>query len=117
MEEQILSGDIQEKPKKEKKQRKESLLFKYGVIAFLEILVIVSVFLVFLSRNIKSPIKMIYDESIEFFLDSAVDNVKSWFDNQVTVMNIFQKSVVDPVDNPEHIKNRIHISYLCKINF
>ena len=49
MEEQILSGDIQEKPKKEKKQRKESLLFKYGVIAFLEILVIISVFLVFLS--------------------------------------------------------------------
>ena len=107
MEEQILSGDIQEKPKKEKKQRKESLLFKYGVIAFLEILVIVSVFLVFLSRNIKSPIKMIYDESIEFFLDSAVDNVKSWFENQVTVMNVFQKSVVDPVDNPDHIKNRI----------
>ena len=107
MEEQILSGDIQEKPKKEKKQRKESLLFKYGVIAFLEILVIISVFLVFLSRNIKSPIKMIYDESIEFFLDSAVDNVKSWFENQVTVMNVFQKSVVDPVDNPDHIKDRI----------
>ena len=107
MEEQILSGDIQEKPKKEKKQRKESLLFKYGVIAFLEILVIISVFLVFLSRNIKAPIKMIYDESIEFFLDSAVDNVKSWFDTQVTVMNVFQKSVVDPVDNPDHIKNRI----------
>ena len=107
MEEQILSGDIQKKPKKEKKQRKESLLFKYGVIAFLEILVIISVFLVFLSRNIKAPIKMIYDESIEFFLDSAVDNVKSWFDTQVTVMNVFQKSVVDPVDNPDHIKNRI----------
>ena len=50
---------------------------------------------------------MIYDESIEFFLDSAVDNVKSWFENQVTVMNVFQKSVVDPVDNPDHIKNRI----------
>ena len=113
MEEQILSGDIQEKPKKEKKQRKESLLFKYGVIAFLEILVIISVFLVFLSRNIKSPIKMIYDESIEFFLDSAVDNVKSWFENQVTVMNVFQKSVVDPVDNPDHIKDRIqHMVHL-----
>ena len=82
-------------------------MFKYGVIAFLEILVIISVFLVFLSRNIKAPIKMIYDESIEFFLDSAVDNVKSWFDTQVTVMNVFQKSVVDPVDNPDHIKNRI----------
>ena len=99
---------VKEKPvKKEKKQRKESLLFKYGIIAFFEILTIISVFLVFISSNIKAPIKTIYDESIQNFLDSAVDNVKSWFDNQVNVLNVFQRSVVDPVDNPEHIKQRI----------
>ena len=39
---------VKEKPaKKEKRQRKESLLFKYGIIAFFEILTIVSVFLVY----------------------------------------------------------------------
>ena len=93
---------VEEKPevKKEKKKRKESLLIKYGAIAFLEILAIISVFLIFITRNIKAPIKTIYDESIENFLDSAVDNVKSWFENQVTVMNVFQRAVVDAVDNP-----------------
>ena len=93
--------------KKVKKERKESLLFKYGVIAFLEIFAFISVFLVFMSRNIKAPIKGIYDESVENFMDSAIDNVKMWFDNQVTIMNVFQRSVVDPVDNPNHIINRI----------
>ena len=109
MEEEILENqrEVEVEVKKEKKQRKESLLFKYGVIAFLEILGFISVFLIFISRNIKAPIKSIYDESVDNFLDSAVDNVKSWFDNQVTVMNVFQKAIVDPVDNPDHIKDRI----------
>ena len=98
--------EIQE-TKKEKKQRKESLLFKYGVVAFLEILVIISVFLVFITRNIKAPIKSIYDESVQNFLDSAADNVEAWFENQVTIMNVFQRAVVDATDNPEDIKKRI----------
>jgi|GEM_PF-1553904 len=107
MADQILDNDNNSRGKKEKKQRKESLLVKYGVIAFLEILGFISVFLVFMSRNIKAQIKQIYDDSIENFLDSAVDNVKMWFENQVTVMNVFQRAVVEPVDNPENIKHRI----------
>ncbi len=91
-----------------KKKRKESLLVKYGVVAFLEILTLISVFLAYTTHSIKAPIKSIYDESIENFLDSASDNVRSWFENQVTVMNVFQRSVVDPVDTPEHIKSRIN---------
>ena len=92
---------------KDKKQRKESLLFKYGIIAFFEILVIVSAFLIFITRNIKAPIKGIYDESVDNFMDSAIDNVQSWFEDQVNIMNIFQRAVVDPVDSPAHIKERI----------
>ena len=107
MAEQNLATEVKPEIQKEKKKRKESLLIKYGAIAFLEILAIVSVFLIFITRNIKAPIKSIYDESIENFLDSAVDNVKSWFENQVTVMNVFQRAVVDAVDNPENIKHRI----------
>ena len=95
------------KVKKEKKQHKESLLLKYGAVAFVEILAIISVFLIFITRNIKAPIKSIYDESVDNFLDSAIDNVQSWFDNQVTIMNVYQKSVVDPVDSPDRIKDRI----------
>ncbi len=105
MEEQIVEENLS--VKKEKKQRRESLLLKYGVIAFLEVLAIVSVFIVFMSHNIKAPIKGIYDESINNFLDSAVDNVKMWFENQVTVMNVFQRAIVDDVDSPENIKERV----------
>ena len=105
MEEQIVEENLS--VKKEKKQRRESLLLKYGVIAFLEILGFISVFLIFMSHNIKAPLRSIYDESINTLLDSAVDNVKMWFENQVTVMNVFQRAIVDSVDNPENIKRRI----------
>ena len=105
MEEQIVEENLS--VRKEKKQRRESLLLKYGVIAFLEILGFISVFLIFMSHNIKAPLKSIYDESIETLLDSAVDNVKMWFENQVTVLNVFQRAIVDSVDSPENIKKRV----------
>ena len=106
MEEQIILEEGKS-AKKEKKQRKESLLFKYGIIAFLEILAFISVFLIFMSHNIKAPLKSIYDESITTLLDSAVENVKMWFENQVTVLNVFQRAIVDPVDTTENIKKRV----------
>ena len=111
MNEQIEENTIQTEPIKEKKQRKESLLFKYGIIAFLEILAFISVFLIYITTNIKAPIKSIYDESVDNFMDSAIDNVQSWFEDQVNIMNVFQRAVVDPTDNPENIKHRIKKAY------
>ena len=105
MEEQIVEENLS--VKKEKKQRRESLLLKYGVIAFLEILGFISVFLIFMSHNIKAPLRSIYDESINTLLDSAVDNVKMWFENQVTVLNVFQRAIVDSVDTTDNIKKRV----------
>ena len=106
MAKQVLKSKT-ETPKKAKKQRKESLLLKYGVIAFIEILTFISAFLFYISRNLKAPINKIYEQSVETFLDASVDNVKMWFENQVTVMKVFQRAVVEPVDNPENIKHRI----------
>lgn len=90
-----------------KKNHKESLLLKYGIVAFLEILTFISVFLIFMSRNITKPIKNIYDNSIDNFLNSAIDNVQMWFNNQITIMNTFQKAIVSGVDNTENIKERV----------
>lgn len=90
-----------------KKKHKESLLLKYGIVAFLEILTFISVFLIFMSRNITKPIKNIYDNSIDNFLNSAIDNAQMWFNNQVTIMNTFQKAIVSGVDNTENIKERV----------
>ena len=106
MAKQVLKSKT-ETPKKAKKQRKESLLLKYGVIAFLEILTFISAFLFYISRNLKAPINTIYEQSVETFLNASVDNVKMWFENQVTVMKVYQRAVVEPVDNPENIKHRI----------
>ena len=107
MTEQKLDGDSKTTVKKEKKQRKESLLLKYGVIGFLETFGFIAVFLIFIASNIKAPIKTIYDESIDSILDSAVNNVEMWFENQVTVMNVFQRAIVDSTDDPENIKRRV----------
>ena len=95
------------KIKKEKKQRKESLLVKYGVIALLEIMAVMSVFLIITTRRTRAPIAAIYDESIDNFIDEAIDNVESWFSSQVEIMNVFQRAVVDKTDSPENIKHRI----------
>ena len=107
MNEQVEEITTTTEAKKEKKQRKESLLVKYGVVAFLEILAFISVFLIYITTNLKAPIKSIYDESVDNFMDSAIDNVQTWFENQVNIMNVFQRAVVDPTDNPENIKHRI----------
>ena len=107
MNEQVEEITTTTEAKKEKKQRKESLLVKYGVVAFLEILAFISVFLIYITTNLKAPIKSIYDESVDNFIDSAIDNVQTWFENQVNIMNVFQRAVVDPTDNPENIKHRI----------
>ena len=107
MNEQVEEITTTTEAKKEKKQRKESLLVKYGVVAFLEILAFISVFLIYITTNLKAPIQSIYDESVDNFMDSAIDNVQTWFENQVNIMNVFQRAVVDPTDNPENIKHRI----------
>ena len=107
MNEQVEEIATTTEAKKEKKQRKESLLVKYGVVAFLEILAFISVFLIYITTNLKALIKSIYDESVDNFMDSAIDNVQTWFEDQVNIMNVFQRAVVDPTDNPENIKHRI----------
>ena len=107
MNEQVEEITTTTEAEKEKKQRKESLLVKYGVVAFLEILAFISVFLIYITTNLKAPIQSIYDESVDNFIDSAIDNVQTWFEDQVNIMNVFQRAVVDPTDNPENIKHRI----------
>ena len=107
MNEQVEEITTTTEANKEKKQRKESLLVKYGVVAFLEILAFISVFLIYITTNLKAPIQSIYDESVDNFIDSAIDNVQTWFEDQVNIMNVFQRAVVDPTDNPENIKHRI----------
>ncbi len=87
-----------------KKERNETLLLKYGVVAFLEILVIMTTFLFATTYLTKKPVSDLYSESIESVLYQSVENAETWFKNQVEVLNVFQKACVDKTDNIDNIK-------------
>lgn len=87
--------------------RSETLLLKYGVIAFLEILVFMTAFLIVTTYMTKEPISNLYTESIESVLNQSVENAETWFNNQVEVLSVFQRSIVDKTTNREKIKDTI----------
>ena len=92
---------------KNQKERTETLLVKYGLPSFLAIIACITVFSIINVNITKSPIQSIYDESVENFLSLSIDNAESWIENQVEVLNVFQRAVVNPLDNRENIKERI----------
>lgn len=98
---------MQSKKTKISKKKNETLLLKYGIVAFLETLVFMTIFLSVTTYMTKKPISNLYTESIESVLNQAVDFAQNWLDNQVEVLNVYQRSVVDAVDNVEGIKGYI----------
>ncbi|MCQ2602113.1 MAG: methyl-accepting chemotaxis protein [Treponema sp.] len=96
-----------DKKSKKTKERKETLLLKYGIVAFLEILVFMTLFLSVTTYMTKKPVSNLYSESIDSVLDQAVDFAQNWLDNQIEVLNVYQRSVVDAEDNVEGIKGYI----------
>lgn len=98
---------MQNKESKKGKEKKETLLLKYGIVAFLEILVFMTIFLSVTTFMTKKPVSNLYSESIDSVLDQAVDFAQNWLDNQIEVLNVYQRSVVDAEDNVEGIKGYI----------
>ena len=90
-----------------KNSRRETLLSKYGIIVFVEIVTIISFFLIVTTSLTQKPVEKIYTESIENILRQSVENAESWFLNQVEVLKVFQNSVVDHSTNREEIKEMI----------
>ena len=92
---------------KKYKERTETLLVKYGIPAFIEIILCITVFSIINIYITKKPVQSIYSESVENFLELSVDNAETWIENQVEVLNVFQKAIVNPIDNKDAIKERI----------
>ena len=92
---------------KKHKERTETLLVKYGIPAFIEIILCITVFSIINIYITKKPVQQIYSESVENFLELSVDNAETWIENQVEVLNVFQKAIVNPIDNKDAIKERI----------
>lgn len=89
------------------KKRNETLLSKYGALAFSEIVILIAVFLVITTTLTKKPVQSIYTQSIESILDMSVHNAESWFEGKVEALKVFQNSVVGLTENREHIKRTI----------
>ena len=90
-----------------KKERNETLLLKYGIVAFIEIVVIMTAFLYATTHLTRKPVRDLYSESIESILNQSVENAETWFKNQVEVLKVFQKACINKKDNEENLKNTI----------
>ena len=90
-----------------KKERKETLLFRYGLLSFVEIIACMAVFSIITAHFTKKPVEAIFENSIDTFLDDAISNVQNWFENQVEVLSMFQRAVVDSEDTKESVKEYI----------
>ena len=89
------------------KLRNETLLTRYGIIAFTEIVFFIAVFLVITTSLTKKPVESIYTQSIESILDLSVDIAETWFNGKVESLKVFQRSVANSTDNRENIKEAI----------
>lgn len=91
------------------KKRNETLLSKYGILVFIEIIVVITLFLIITTSQTKKPIESIYMESIDNILEQSVENAQVWFESKVESLQLFQRAVVDEEDNRESIKEYIKI--------
>ena len=91
------------------KEKCETLLLEYGLIAFFEVIAFIAGFLIFTTKFTKKPVENIYAQSIETVLNQSIDNAENWFKNQVEILNMFQTAVVDKEDNRESIKQSIKV--------
>lgn len=89
------------------KKHNETLLSRYGIIAFAEIVTFIAAFLVTTTTLTKKPVESIYTQALESILDLSVHTAETWFGDKVESLKVFQSSVVDSVDNREHIKTSI----------
>lgn len=90
-----------------KKEHRETLLLKYGSIAFIAVVAFITAFQFITTQMIKKPIADIYTESVESYMNLAVENAEEWFSNQVESLKLFQNSVVDKTTSRETIKQTI----------
>lgn len=90
-----------------KKEHKETLLSKYGLVAFIVIALSIAGLSITTANMTKKPVTSIFEDSIDTILEQAVDSAETWFENQVEVLNIFQRAVVNGTDNTSDIKEKI----------
>lgn len=90
-----------------KKARKETLLLKYGSIAFSTIVITMTIFLVITIHLTRKPVQELFDNSIDSILNQSVDYAQTWLNNQTEVLKQFQSAVMDELDSKASIKEYI----------
>ena len=90
-----------------KKSHRETLLLKYGVITFIYVVAFITAFQIVTTQLTKKPIADIYLESVDSYMNQAVDNAEEWFTYQIEALELFQNSVVSKTTSREEIKQAI----------
>ena len=90
-----------------KKSHRETLLLKYGVITFIFVVAFITAFQIVTTQLTKKPIADIYLESVDSYMNQAVDNAEEWFTYQIEALELFQNSVVSKTTSREEIKQAI----------
>lgn len=104
-----MSEKIKKPKEKKQKERTETLLSKYGLMAFIEVIVCITLLSLVITYMTKSPVEKLFKESMDTILSQSVENVETWFSNQVEVLNVFQRAVVNKTDSRDKIKESIKI--------
>lgn len=100
---------MKNRTKSNRQSRRDSLLFKYGIIGFAEIIVFITVFVAITSALTRKPVEKVYTEGIEQIIDMSVDNVEDWFTNKVEVLKMYQVAVAGGTTSREEIKDNIKV--------
>lgn len=100
---------MKNRTKSNRQSRRDSLLFKYGIIGFAEIIVFITIFVAITSALTRKPVEKVYTEGIEQILDMSVDNVEDWFTNKVEVLKMYQVAVAGGTTSREEIKDNIKV--------
>ena len=90
-----------------KKSHRETLLLKYGVITFIFVVAFITAFQIVTTQLTKKPIADIYLESVDSYMNQAVDNAEERFTYQIEALELFQNSVVSKTTSREEIKQAI----------
>ncbi|MCQ2590871.1 MAG: methyl-accepting chemotaxis protein [Treponema sp.] len=100
---------MKNRTKSNRQSRRDSLLFKYGIIGFAEIIVFITIFVAITSALTRKPVEKVYTEGIEQIIDMSVDNVEDWFTNKVEVLKMYQVAVAGGTTSREEIKDNIKV--------
>lgn len=85
----------------------KSLKFKYGMIAFLEVLILLFCILWYDVHSVRKPITNIFKEALDVNSSLISEHIDQWFDTEISMLDYFKADVVKDRDTKEAVIERL----------